>query len=158
MDTAAIVKALQQTGKRALAAFDWDARTLKRSYARGKWTGKQLLGHLADCEGVFLVRAQYMLAEPTPPIAPFDQDAWAARFDYGRASVGELRGRFAALRASLVALAKSCSPADLQRLGNRPGRTDYSVGWLLEHAAEHTAHHLGQLAAIRAGKPWTPPA
>lgn len=156
MDAAAIVKALQATGKRALAAFGWDARTLKQRYAPGKWTGKQLLGHLADCEGVFLLRTQYMLAEPEPPIAPFDQDAWAARFDYGRASVRELRDRFAALRASLTALAKSCSAADLARRGQRPDRSDYTVGWLLEHAVEHTAHHLEQLAALKAGRVWTP--
>ena len=60
---------------------------LERSYAPGKWTARQILCHLADCEIAFSFRLRQALAEPNHVIQPFDQDEWARL--YG--GVGRLR-------------------------------------------------------------------
>ncbi len=149
---------LSSTLKKTLAAFAWDAKTLKRSYGKGKWSGKEILGHLTDCELVFLYRLQFMLAEENPAVFAFDENKWAGRFSYAKQDLGAMKARFAATRARFVELAKECTDADWARKGTRPDNPDYTLGYLVEHAAEHNEHHLEQLACIRAGKEWVRPA
>src|ERR1700712_5127338 len=52
--------------------------------APGKWSPREILAHLADCELVFSFRLRQTLAapvdQPHPVIQPFDQDLWAQRF------------------------------------------------------------------------------
>ncbi len=157
MNKTQIAAWLRSTGARTLAAFSWPARTLARSYGPGKWTARQLLGHLTDCELVFLYRAQLMLSEKEPAVFPFEQDDWAKRMNYVKQDLKKMKQRFLALREALIDLTKTCSPADLARKANRPDNPNYTVGWLVEHAAEHNEHHLEQLAAIKKGAAWTTP-
>lgn len=152
-----IAAGLARTGRRIDGAFRWSPKVLGRSYGEGKWTAREILGHLTDCDLVFLHRLQQMLCEDAPVIATFEQDAWAARLAYVKQDGRAMRARFGALRAQLVALALTCSVADLARTGRRPDRPHYDVRYLLEHAIEHDEHHLGQLAAIKAGRSWPAP-
>ncbi len=156
MTPSAIASELKNTGASTLKAFAWPAKTLARSYGKGKWTGKQILGHLTDCELVFLTRMQYMLAEENPTVVSFEQDLWANRFRYAKQDVRALRDRFRTLREELVRLTKSCSPADLARKATRPDSPNYTIEYLTSHAAEHNANHLEQLKAIHQGMTWTP--
>jgi uncharacterized damage-inducible protein DinB len=149
---------LKATARKTLAAFDWPAATLNRSYGRGKWTARQILGHLTDCELVFLFRLQWMLSEPSPEIRAFDENAWARRSDYPKRNLKAMKARFQALRDAFIEFAKTCSTGDLARKANRPDNPDYNVAYLVEHAAEHTEHHLEQLACIKAGREWVKPA
>ena len=154
MNKAATLKRLAATARQTLAVFAWPAATLKRSYGRGKWTARQILGHLTDCELVFLFRLQSMVSENEPSVFPFEQDDWARRMDYARQDPKKMKARFAALREAFLDLAKSCTDADFARKAKRPDNPNYHVGYLVEHAAEHNEHHLEQLAAIRRGEPW----
>ncbi|HEY3226219.1 MAG TPA: DinB family protein [Planctomycetota bacterium] len=147
---------LRKTSAAVLRAFDWDARTLARSYGSGKWTGREVLGHLTDCELVFLMRLKFLLTCDTPTVVPMDQDAWAKRFAYRKQDPKLMKETFRALRGSFIALARSATSQDLARRGIHPEYADYTVKWLIDHAAEHTEHHLEQLAAIKAGRTWEP--
>ena len=48
--------------------------------APGKWSIREILCHLADCETVFAFRLRQTLAEPGHVIQPFDQDLWAKNY------------------------------------------------------------------------------
>src|SRR5437764_13987322 len=48
--------------------------------APGKWSVRDVLSHLADCEVVFAFRLRQALAEDEHVIQPFDQDKWAAAY------------------------------------------------------------------------------
>src|SRR6266852_4738454 len=48
--------------------------------APGKWSPREILCHLADCELMFAVRLRQTLAEPHHIIQPFDQDQWATTY------------------------------------------------------------------------------
>src|ERR1700685_2126077 len=52
-----------------------------QSPAPGKWSAREILCHLADCEIVFAFRFRQALAEDYHVIQPFDQDRWAAVYD-----------------------------------------------------------------------------
>jgi len=151
-----VLAALNRSMERTLAACDWDDKTLSRRYGKGKWSGKQILAHLADCELNFLLRMKFILAENDPPIVPFEQDDWAKKFDYDALDVKFVKETFRILRQNLIAVTRECGEADLKRAGKHPQRPDYTAGWVAAHAAEHNDHHLEQLDAIRAGITWSP--
>src|SRR5215831_2169130 len=51
-----------------------------RSPAPGKWSAREILCHLADCELTFGFRLRQTLAEPHHVFQPFDQDQWAKTY------------------------------------------------------------------------------
>src|SRR6188474_2077313 len=69
---------------------------LSRSYGPGKWTGRQILAHLADAELAIGFRTRQVLAEEKHLIQPFDESAWARRYENVDADAA--LGSFLALR------------------------------------------------------------
>jgi hypothetical protein len=49
--------------------------------APGKWSARQIVCHLADCEIVFAFRLRQALTQEYHVIQPFDQDLWATLYD-----------------------------------------------------------------------------
>ncbi|HEY7512021.1 MAG TPA: hypothetical protein VIG50_17305, partial [Vicinamibacteria bacterium] len=70
------IESLPETAARveALARKLGEAR-LSRSWGEGKWTGKQILAHLADAEVGVGFRVRQVLAEDNHRIQPFDESA-----------------------------------------------------------------------------------
>lgn len=141
-----------------LPFFEWERELLARSYAPGKWTARQILGHLADCEIVFQVRVRLILAEPGSPIAPFDQDKWARTLAYPQRSLALARRLYAAARESLIELVDLLPEGLFGREGKHPEHASYRAWDVAGRAATHNLHHYGQLAAIRDGSEWKPSA
>src|ERR1035441_3402148 len=52
--------------------------------APGKWTIRQILAHVADAELVGAHRLRQVIAEDSPLLIAFDQDAWTRNLDYAR--------------------------------------------------------------------------
>src|SRR5437667_2626707 len=78
------------------------ARRITDSPAPGKWSARDILCHLADCEIVFAFRLRQALAEDHHVIQPFDQNLWAKTYGSGEATAA--LATFAALRAWNIAL------------------------------------------------------
>ncbi len=149
-----ILRRLKAATRRTLAAFDFDAGTLRRSYGKGKWSAREILAHLTDCELVFATRLKFLLAEDRPVVVPFDQDLWAARGRYAKADLRLLRRTFGVLREQFARGVAAMSAADFHRRGRHPEKQDYDVRYLVEHGIEHNERHLEQLAAIKARRSW----
>lgn len=119
--------------------------------APGKWSPRQIIAHLADCELALSFRLRQTLASPaaTPALLqPFDQDAWARHYDaYDLPAALEV---FRAARGWNLKLIGSLSQADLSREAFHPERGPLTVQLLLETSAGHDLHHLGQLQQVRA--------
>jgi hypothetical protein len=121
---------------------------LKRSLAPGKWSAREILCHLADCESVFAFRLRQALAEDHHVIQPFDQDKWAAVY-----SAYEARAAlavFSAVRHWNLALIGTATPAMLSKTLNHPERGDMTFKVLIETMAGHDLNHLRQLETIAA--------
>src|SRR5438105_3989738 len=46
-------------------------------YESGKWTVKEVVGHVIDCERVFAYRALVFARNDATPLPGFDQEPWA---------------------------------------------------------------------------------
>ena len=114
----------------------------------GKWSVREILSHLADCEIVFAFRLRQALAEDHHVIQPFDQDAWAATYSQNDAVMALVV--FSAVRQWNVALIQGMSAADLTRTLNHPERGEMTVKVVVATMAGHDINHLGQIEKILA--------
>jgi hypothetical protein len=111
-----------------------------------KWSPREIIAHLADCELVFSFRLRQTLAMASPVIQPFDQDAWAERYaGYDLPSALEL---FRAARGWNVKLIGAASEADFARATTHPERGTMTFQTILETMAGHDLNHLAQLEKL----------
>ncbi len=111
--------------------------------APGKWSPRQIVAHLADCELVFGFRLRQTLAMNSPVIQPFDQDDWAARYDvYDLPTAMEM---FRAARGWNLKLIGGAGEADFAREMTHPERGTMTFGTVVETMAGHDLNHLGQV-------------
>jgi DinB superfamily len=114
--------------------------------APGKWSAREIVAHLADCELVFAFRLRQTLAEDNPAIQPFDQEKWAAIYGaYDAASAFET---FSALRNWNLALLRSLKPEAFQRKMTHLERGEMTFQTVVETMGGHDLNHIGQLERI----------
>ena len=114
--------------------------------APGKWSAREILCHLADCEVAFAFRLRQTLAEDRHVMQPFDQVKWAKSYSvYG---LDEALAAFSALRQWNVALVRSLNAADFGKSVNHPERGDMTFGTIVETIAGHDLNHLVQIETI----------
>ncbi len=122
---------------------------LKRSYGAGKWTGAQVLAHLADCEIAFGHRVRQIVAEPELPIQPFNETRWAAHYD--RANGLQAAETFHSLRGWNLSLFGQLTNEERARAARHPERGPETADTVIRILAGHTLNHLAQLEKIVAG-------
>jgi len=121
---------------------------LNRSYAPGKWSARQILCHLADCEVAFAFRYRQALAEPHHTIQPFDQELWAAPYQSEALQAKLAVDVFSNLRSWNLALLNTVSADSLAKRVRHPERGELTFRNLIETAAGHDLNHLSQLEKI----------
>lgn len=113
-------------------------------YAPGKWSIKEVLGHMADAERVFAYRAMRFARADATELPGFDENAWVPAGHFDRRPIRELVGEFAAVRASSLALFASFDEEALLRRGRANGYA-MSVRALAAVCAGHELHHMAIL-------------
>jgi len=125
---------------------------INRAPAPKKWSIREIIAHLADCELVFSFRLRQALApapgEPHAVIQPFDQDVWAQRYAaYDLASALNL---FQSARTWNLQLLTTVTDADRHRPATHPERGTMTFWTIVETMAGHDLHHLPQLERLAA--------
>ena len=118
----------------------------ERSPAAGKWSAREILCHLADCELVFAFRLRQALAEPHHVIQPFDQDRWAA--NYAAFDADGALAVFTAVRQWNLTLVRSLPAEAFSRTLTHPERGDMTFQVVIETMGGHDLNHLGQIERI----------
>jgi hypothetical protein len=132
-------------------AGNWTPAEFDRTYARGKWTARQILTHLAHTELALGTRARMALATPNYAAQPFDQDSWMAREK--RLTGREALDAFVALSRLNTALFEELSSADRGTAMTHPEYGTITVDWIIHLLPGHQLHHLTQLEQIAAAGP-----
>jgi hypothetical protein len=114
-------------------------------YAEGKWTVKELLGHMADTERVFAYRLLRIARADKTPLAGFDENAWAEVAPHGRRPLAEVVDELIAVRRATITLVGSLDEAAAGNVGlaNNHPVSARAICWIIPGHAEH---HLGILA------------
>jgi uncharacterized damage-inducible protein DinB len=112
----------------------------------GKWSVREIVCHLADCEAVFGVRLRQTLSEDHHVIQPFDQEKWAA--NYEAYTLAEALEAFGAARSWNLALLRSLKPDVHAKPVTHPERGAMTFYSIVETMAGHDLNHLAQLEAM----------
>jgi hypothetical protein len=137
------VEVLKETPERLAALLDgMSAEAMEARPAPGKWSMREVVAHLADCEIAFSFRLRQAYAGQSQ-IQPFDQDGWARC--YRVYSVAEGLSAFTALRNWNVAFVGGLSEADKTLPTFHPERGAGGLWTIVETMGGHDLHHLAKL-------------
>lgn len=115
-------------------------------YAPGKWSVREVIGHVGDGERVFGYRAFCIARGEQASLPGFDEGAYLAVARYDEQPLADLHASFSAARAANRAILAALSREDFQRAGTANG-TRITVLALATILAGHARHHAGVLRA-----------
>lgn len=110
-------------------------------YEPGKWSIKELLGHLIDSERIFTYRALRFARNDHAPLSGFDQDPYVAEANFDQRPWSELVAEFEHLRRSTILFFRGLKPESETRFGvaNNASITVRALGYAI---AGHELHHM----------------
>jgi uncharacterized damage-inducible protein DinB len=113
-------------------------------YADGKWSVKELLGHVADAERVFGYRLVRIARGDRTPLAGFDENAWAAAAPHAHRALAAVIDELIAVRRATLALVDSLDERQLANSAEANGKTvsARALCWIIPG---HAQHHLDVL-------------
>jgi uncharacterized damage-inducible protein DinB len=114
-------------------------------YAPGKWTIREVLGHVIDAERVFCYRAFHFARGQAAPLPSMEQDEFVATAGADRRPVAELLDELDLLRRSHLALFRGLDADAWERTGTASGVT-FRVRAIPFMVAGHEIHHRRGLA------------
>lgn len=109
-------------------------------YAEGKWTIRQVVGHLCDVERVMAYRALSFARADTTQLPGFEENDWAETAGSDERSLSSLIEELHAVRASTIALFGGFPAESWSRTGkaNNAQVTVRALAWII---AGHELHH-----------------
>jgi hypothetical protein len=113
-------------------------------YEPGKWSIKELFGHIIDSERVFAYRGLVFARNDSTPLPGFDQDPWSQHANYANLKLSDIAGEFDAVRRSSIHLFRHLDASAWSRKGiaNKNGMTVRAAAFII---GGHTQHHLDVL-------------
>jgi hypothetical protein len=110
------------------------------AYAEGKWTIKELIGHILDTERIMSYRALRFARQDATALPGFDENDYVKYAHFADRSLQSLVDEFITLRKSTLFLIKSFREEDLNRSGISNDRP-ITVRALIFIMAGHVNHH-----------------
>jgi len=114
------------------------------AYAEGKWSIRQIIGHLIDGERVFAYRALCIARGETQNLPGFDENAYMPNAPYENVELEDLLSEFRLVRLSTIAMLRTLDEAAWTRMGIANG-APVSVRALAFIMVGHARHHMGVL-------------
>lgn len=133
----------QAISTQQLLAATSDELALHR-YAAGKWSVKEVVGHMSDAERIFAYRALRFGRADATELAGFDEDHYVPNGRFDTRPLADLAAEFATVRAASLSLFRSFDEAALLRVGKANGFA-MSVRAFGHVMAGHEAHHVAIL-------------
>lgn len=113
-------------------------------YAPGKWSVKEVLGHLTDTERVFAGRILAIARGETQPLPGFDENAYMAAEPFAHLSLFEVLHYYESTRAANMVFFRALRQTQLLAAGTANGHP-ITARALVAQLAGHEAHHTGVL-------------
>lgn len=110
-------------------------------YAPGKWTIREVAGHMGDTERVFSYRALRFSRGDTTPCEGFDENIYAANGPFARVKMADLASELEHIRMASIHLFSNLDAESMALRGIANG-AEVSVRALAFISAGHETHHL----------------
>ena len=121
--------------------FKLDDAIANHQYSPDKWTVKELLLHLIDCERIFAYRALSIARGEQQSLLGFEENDYAKNCKADKRTLQSILEEFLAVRASSIALFENLDKQDLLRIGKANGNeiSVRAIGFII---VGHQNHHF----------------
>lgn len=137
-----ILAFLERQGRETVALLRGvNEKQSQHRYAPGKWSIREVVGHMNDAERVFTYRALSFARGDATPLPGFDENAWGASSNADSRALADLVQDFAAVRAATLTLFRGFSENEIGRAGTASGHR-VTVAALAYVVAGHEKHHV----------------
>lgn len=109
-------------------------------YASGKWSIKEVIGHITDAERIFSYRLLRIARGDQTPLASFEQDGYIANGNFSARKLSDLLQEFSVVREATICLIRSLDHEAWPRRG-MANQKEVSVLALAFIIAGHERHH-----------------
>ncbi len=109
-------------------------------YAPGKWSIKEVLGHLCDTERIMSYRALRVARADATPLPGFEQDDYVQAANFDSRALADLAHEFQLVRQATLTLFRAFDEAALLRIGTA-NNSPISARALVYIIAGHEKHH-----------------
>jgi hypothetical protein len=117
-----------------------------RSVGPGRWSRKQILGHLIDSAANNHQRFIRLQLTPELHFPSYQQSDWVSRNQYGERPWAELVSLWTALNRHLAHVIEHIAPETLVNVWDT-GSNRYTLGFIVDDYLVHLRHHLEQIMA-----------
>ncbi|WP_433746433.1 DinB family protein [Falsibacillus pallidus] len=109
-------------------------------YGEGKWSIKEVIGHMADTERVMNFRLMSFARGESSELPGFDENEYVERAGFDRQTIPALLENLVAVRTSTISLLESLDEEAWERRGTANGApvTVRALAWII---AGHELHH-----------------
>jgi len=114
---------------------------LTYSYSKDKWTIKDILVHLADCERIFIYRTMRIARADKTDLPGFDEKLFASNANANNRKIEDIIKELSVLRAATLVFIETLDEQSLNRTGTANGYP-MSTRLLVNHIYGHHRHHL----------------
>ena len=113
-------------------------------YAEGKWSIKEVLGHIIDTERIFACRVLRMARNDKTNIPQYEHDVYVTEAKFDNFSISNLIEQYKVLGNSTLSLFNSFDEESWERVGISGGK-EFIVKCFPYILAGHELHHFGVL-------------
>jgi uncharacterized damage-inducible protein DinB len=113
-------------------------------YEEGKWSVKEIIGHLIDTERIMAYRALCISRGEEKPLPGYDHNDYVANGQFDQRNLQSLSNEYDALRNANINMFSSLGKQQMQRTGTA-NNNPVSVRALAFIIAGHEKHHLNIL-------------
>lgn len=111
------------------------------AYAEGKWTIKEVLQHIIDCERVFAYRALTFSRNDKNPLPGFDENSWASNASVNDRKWKDMIDEFRHLRKANIVMFNTFTNQQLQYVSTANNKEANVIAWGFI-CAGHVQHHI----------------
>ena len=111
------------------------------AYAPGKWTIKQIVGHITDHERIMSYRILRFSRKDATPLPGYDQDLMVNNSRFNELSGSDLLDDLKNVRRATLSLMRSLSPEQLQLTG-KAWKYELTIEDFLKATIGHELHHV----------------
>ncbi|MBX2931196.1 MAG: DinB family protein [Chitinophagaceae bacterium] len=110
------------------------------SYAANKWTTKEVLKHIIDCERIFAYRALRFSRFDNTELAGFDENKYIDNIKTAEQNLLDLQDEYLTVRKSTILLFKNMTNEmlDFKGIANKSSLTARTIGFMI---IGHNLHH-----------------